>query len=265
MTPQKPKRGTGRPFATFRTIGALILREMSARYGRTPGGYVWALIEPLGVIVILALGFSLLVRSPSLGTSFLLFYATGFLPFNLYQSVSVFVARSIHFSRPLLFYPSVTWLDAVLARFILNTLTALMVTYVLLTAIIMNTDAHVVISITPILQALALAAILGLGVGTMNCFLIGVVPVWDIIWSIVTRPLFLASGVMFTYEDMPSAVQNVLWFNPVMHVTGLMRMGFYPMYNPNYVSFTFVILVSLIALTLGLLFLRKNYRKILNF
>jgi capsular polysaccharide transport system permease protein len=254
-----------RSFATFRTIGALILREMSSRYGRTPGGYVWALIEPLGIIVILAMGFSLLVRVPSLGTSFFLFYATGFLPFNMYQSVSVFVARSIQFSRPLLFYPSVTWLDAIFARFILNTLTALMVTYVLLSFIIMGSNAHVVVSIEPIVQALCLAALLGLGIGTINCFLIGVVPVWDIIWSIVTRPLFLASGVMFIYEDMPTAVQNILWYNPVMHITALMRMGFYPMYNPSYVSFTFVIVVSLTSLTLGLLFLRKNYRRILNF
>lgn len=260
---QKPKPAR-RSFAMFRSIGALILREMSTRYGRTPGGYIWAILEPLGMIILLTVGFSLLVRSPSLGTSFILFYSTGFLVFNLYQSLSVLIARSIIFSRSLLFYPSVTWLDAIIARFALNTLTTLMVSYILLTSILMFIDAHVVISIQPILIALSLAAFMGLSVGTLNCYLMGVFPVWDIVWSILTRPLFIVSGVMFIYEDLPETVRNLLWYNPIFHLTGLMRSGFYPMYSPDYISLPYVIGLSSIGLTLGLLLLRKNYRKILN-
>ncbi|MFT7592933.1 MAG: capsular polysaccharide transport system permease protein, partial [Paracoccaceae bacterium] len=79
---------------------ALILREMSTRYGRTPGGYIWSILEPLAAILVLSVGFSLVMRTPSLGTSFLLFYATGYLPFNLYQTVSGTVSKSILFSKP---------------------------------------------------------------------------------------------------------------------------------------------------------------------
>ena len=53
-------------FLTLRTITALVLREMSATYGRSPGGYVWAVVQPIGMILFLSVGFSLLVRSPSL-------------------------------------------------------------------------------------------------------------------------------------------------------------------------------------------------------
>lgn len=253
-----------RPYASMRTIGALILREMSTRYGRIPGGYVWALFEPLGAILLLSVGFSLLIAQPSLGTSFILFYATGYLAFSLYQSISVLVARSINFSRPLLRYPSVTWLDAVLARFSLNLLTEIMVTYCLLTAILLSSDTKTVIQILPILQAMIFAAFIGLGVGVLNCFLIGILPMWDILWSVVTRPLFLASGVMFIYEDMPSSVQSILWYNPILHVTGLMRMGIYPMYKPSYISIPYLLYVGLITLSLGMLFLHRHHRTILN-
>ena len=120
---------TGRPhrrsFASGRVILALMLREMSTRYGRTPGGYIWALLEPLGGVLILAIGFSLLVRSPPLGTSFILFYATGMMPFDLFQKVSNATAKSLRFSRPLLAYPAVSWIDTLLARFLLNTLTSM--------------------------------------------------------------------------------------------------------------------------------------------
>lgn len=218
----------------------------------------------MGAIIILSIGFSLLLRSPSLGNSFLLFYATGFLPFTLYQSISVMVSRAISFSRPLLFYPSVTWLDAILARFLLNTLTSAMVAYLLLTFILSITDSTVVLEMLPIVTAMALAALLGLGIGTLNCLLMGLFPTWEQIWSIVTRPLFLASGVIFIYEDMPRTAQNILWFNPLLHITGYMRQGFYSSYHPDYVSLPFVIGVSLICLTMGMLLLRRHHKTILN-
>ena len=253
-----------RRYATFRTVAALILREMSTRYGKTPGGYVWAVLEPLGAILILAFGFSLLLRSPSLGTSFILFYASGFLPFNLYQQVSLVVARAINFSRALMFYPSVTWVDAILARFVLNTLTGMMVTYILIFAILGFTETRVVLDVVPIIAALVLAAFLGLGIGTLNCLLGGLFPTWDIVWSIVSRPLFLASGILFTYEDLPSSVQSVLYYNPLIHITGIMRSGLYPMYNPQYVSPVYVIAVSTVTLGIGVMLLARHHKTILN-
>lgn len=248
----------------LRTVSALMLREMSTRYGRSPGGYVWALLEPIGGILILGIGLSLLVRVPPLGTSFFLFYATGFIPFQLYQNVSHMVARSINFSRPLLLYPAVTWVDAVLARFLLNALTSAMVCYIILSGLLIVVDSRTTLEFGPILLSVALALCLGLGIGVLNCALMGLVRVWDQVWSIATRPLFLASGVLFLYEDMPSSVQTVLWYNPLFHITGLMRTGFYPTYEAAYVSVLFVCLTSALCLALGIVLLSRHHRDILN-
>lgn len=242
---------------------ALMLREMSSTYGDSPGGYLWAVLEPLGVITLLSLCFSLLIATPALGTNFILFYATGYLPFTLYQSVSVTVARSIRFSKPLLFYPSVTWLDSVIARFTLNTLTQIMAGAILLAFILGFADTRTVLNIQPLLLAIFLAAILGLGIGAMNCLLMGLFPVWEMIWSIVTRPLFLASGILFLYEDMPPLIQDILWYNPLIHIIGLFRQGMYSLYNPIYISPLFVLGLSLIHLALALLLLRRHHKDIL--
>jgi capsular polysaccharide transport system permease protein len=260
LPPLRPRRR----FATFRTVTALILREMSSRYGRTPGGYVWAILEPLGVIAILSIGFSLLIRNPSLGSSFLLFYASGYLPFSLYQSVQNVVARALTYSKPLLVYPAVSWTDAILARFLLNTLTGVIVTYVLLTGIIAATETNVVLDVPVIVEAIALSALLGLGVGAINCALMGLMPTWDVIWSIASRPLFIASGVFFIYEDLGGIAQDILWWNPLMHVTGILRSGIYPMYDPTYVSTAYVLGFALITLAFGLLLLRRYHKDILN-
>jgi len=186
------------------------------------------------------------------------------LPFSLYTAISSTVARSLKFSRALLFYPSVTWIDAVLARFILNSLTGLMVTYILLAGILLLNDTRVVLDLVSIFQALSLAILLGFGVGVLNCLLTGLFPIWERLWSIVTRPLFLASGVFFVMEDLPAVAQDILWYHPLIHITGLMRVGFYPMYSPGYLSAVYVITCTLVTLAMGLLLLQRHHKKILN-
>ena len=264
--PSRPARlrRVNRSFPAPRAILALILREMSTRYGRSPGGYVWAILEPLGSIAILAFGFSLLLRTPSLGNSFILFYASGFLPFSLFNSLANQVARSINFSRALLFYPAVTWIDAALARFLLNALTGILVTYILLFGIFAAADTQAVIDMGPIIGALGLAMVLGFGVGLLNCAVMGLFPIWEMIWSIATRPLFIVSGVIFIYEDMPANVQSILWWNPLMHVTGLMRHGIYSTYGADYVMSPYVLGVGLVCLVMGLILMGRYHRTILN-
>ena len=257
----------GRPrrsFATFRSVAALMLREMSTQYGRNPGGYVWALLEPLGSIVMMSLGFSLIIREPPLGTSFLLFYATGTMPFGLYNAISSTTARALVFSRPLLSYPAVTWADAIIARFLLNTLTEIAVSVILMTAIIIWTGGVSVLNLWPVLESAGLAAMLGLGIGCMNATIGGLYPTWLMVWGIATRPLIIASGVIFLYTDLPRAAQEILWYNPLVHIIGLMRSGFYPMYQADYASPVYVMSISLPMIALGLLLLRRYHKDILS-
>ncbi|WP_233270663.1 ABC transporter permease [Chachezhania sediminis] len=256
--------GGGGHGTAVRAIVALMLREMSTRYGRTPGGYLWAVLEPLAAILVLSLGFSLLLRSPPLGTSFILFYATGYTPFNLYQSLSNSVARSLNFSRALLRYPAVTWVDSVLARFLLNTLTGILVSFLLLGGILATLDTRVVIDPVPVIEAMGLSMLLGLGVGVLNCALMGLFPIWEVAWSVITRPLFIASGILFLYDSLPAGAQAILWYNPLMHIVGLMHSGFYPIYTPSYVSFAYVIFCALATLSTGVLLMGRYHRDILN-
>ena len=150
----------------MRTIIALVLREMGATYGQSPGGYVWAVVQPIGIICILSVGFSLLVRSPSLGTSFLLFYATGFLPFDMYNILTQKISGALTYSRPLLAYPRVTWLDAILGRFVLNVLTLLTVSSIVFTAIMIFVESRTVLDVRYIALGFALAAAAELEVDT---------------------------------------------------------------------------------------------------
>ncbi|WP_298258109.1 ABC transporter permease [uncultured Litoreibacter sp.] len=251
-------------FRTARAIIALVLREMSSTYGRSPGGYIWALLEPIGAIAVLSFVFSYAFRAPGLGTNFPLFYATAFLPYMMFLDVSTKVAQSILFSRQFLSYPSVTFIDALVARFLLNIITHIMVFYVVIVGIHWVFDFSSIIDYKLIFLAFIVASFFAMGVGVVNCFLFTMFPVWQSIWGILMRPMFIVSGVFFLFEDVPTELRDYLWFNPLIHITGLMRAAFYPTYDASYVSLTFLFLTSAVLLSLGLVLLRRFYRDLIE-
>lgn len=259
LPPQKARR-----FRAFRTIVALILREMTTTYGRSAGGYIWAVISPVAVIALMTVVFSAALRTPSLGTSFGLFYATGFLPFTFYMQSTNKIANALKFSRPLLRYPGVRYIDAILARFLLNLLTHVAVFYLLITAILYIYDIQTILNLKIIVLAFILTGLLGFGIGCLNCFLTMRFPVWGTLWGILTTPMLILSCILFIMEDIPAEFQSFLWFNPVAHLTGLMRTGFYPTYDATYVSIPYLLLFSLITLALGLVFLNRYHQDLLN-
>lgn len=249
---------TPRRFATGRSVSALVLREMITTYGRSPGGYLWAVLEPIAAIALLAFAFSLAFRAPSLGISFPLFYATGYLPYMLFHDVSAKTATAIRFSRPLLNFGAISWADVLFARYLLNLFTHMVVGALVIGAMLVVLDTRAAPDMPVVLIALAMAGALAAGVGVLNAFLFLAFPAWERVWLIITRPLFIISGVFFLFEDVPSDIRDILWYNPLFHVTGQMRAGFYPTYDATYAAPLFAIGLGLGLLVLGLLLLSRH-------
>ena len=74
----------------------------------------------------------------------------------------------------------------------------------------------------------------------------------------------LLSGVLFIYEDVRAGYQDLIWWNPLVHITGYVRSGFFTSYEPAWVSFTYFYLFVLIPGVIGLFFLLHFYRRILS-
>lgn len=255
---------TPRPlhFRTFRAVAALMLREMASTYGRSPGGYVWAVLEPAIGIALLSIMFKLIMRTPSLGDNFPYFYATAMLPFMYYTSISSQIAASLRYSRPFLAYPAVTFLDALLARFLFNTMTQIMVMVVVLGGIVIGFNIRPIMDWPTVFLALAMMVSLTVSVGVMNCYLFNAYPVWQQIWTMVNRPLFILSGIIFIPEDVPEIYRGWLMINPVIHVTSEMRKGFFGTYEAVHVRPGYVFVISAVLIILGLLLLLRNHKEL---
>lgn len=250
-------------FKMGRTVVALMLREMSSTYGRSKGGYVWALVEPISGIAFLTIVFSLALRSPSLGDSFALYYATGMLPLGLFRQLSAKTAGAIKYSKPLLGYPRVTFVDTILARALLNSLTNILISAMLIGGMVLISPSFVFLNIPEMGLSFLMAMSLGAGIGTLNCFLFWRFDWWQSLWKVLMRPLFIISGVLYNFDDLPVFAQDILWWNPIVHVVGQMRMGVYATYEPTYISYIFVFAVALATMSLGLTLLNRYHDDIL--
>jgi capsular polysaccharide transport system permease protein len=250
------------PLTTLRVVVALMLREMTTTYGRSPGGYAWAVIEPVAAIALLTWVFALILRQPPLGTNFAMFYATGWLPFHVFLVVSQRTSQALGYSKHLLAYPRVTILDALLARFLLNLMLQLLVSCIVLAGIRLVYETGTTLVLSSILLAYAMAAALAAGIGVLNCFLFSRFPLWQNLWGILMRPVAIISGVMILIESLPDPWSSYLAWNPLAHVVAETRRGFYYGYHPDYVAPAYVFGVALVAGTVGLLFLWRYHRHI---
>ncbi len=237
-----------------------MMREISMTYGRSPVGWLWAILAPLGAISLLAFIFGVAFDAPPLGHSFLMFYATGYLPFMMFIKVANKTANAVRFSRPLLTYPAITPLDAIVARYTLNMVAYLLVFALVLLGIASLIDTGAYPDPIALAVALALTAQLAAGVGVLNCALFHRFPLWERIWHVATGPLFLISGVFFLVEGIADAYHDVALMNPLLHVSGQMRAAFYPTYDAGLANPLFVAATGLVCLCLGLLVLRTANR-----
>ena len=63
---------------------------------------------------------------------------------------------------------------------------------------------------------------------------------------------------------MPQPYRDWLAWNPLVHVVGAVRSGFYARYDAHYVDPVYVFAFSGIALSTGLVFLYRYHRDILH-
>jgi len=246
-----------------RSISALLLREISSSYGKTAGGYLWAILEPVAGIALLTFLFSLAFSAPPVGQNFAIFYATGILPFTMYTQIYVKLMVAIWYSKPLLQYPVITFMDALISRFLLAFLTQIMVFTLVFAGVLWIYTPQVSLDLGLMSLAIAMTAVFAAGVGVLNCLIISAMPSWQRLWNVAHKPMFIVSSIFYVFEAVPEPYRSILWYNPLIHIVGILREATFASYQANYASPTYVFGVGMIALVVGLFFLRRWHKDFL--
>lgn len=244
-------------------VGALVIREMSTRFGSKPGGYIWAILDPAAHIAFLSVIFMAIAHAPALGTSFPLFFATGYIGFQFYQAMAGYLNGAVNANRAMLSYPNVAPIDTVFARYVLQLGTTALVAFFVFASIGLSLKRPLTIQWPYIMEAAFTASLLALGIALANNVLFPKHPLYQQFFDIVTRPLFMISGVFYLPESLPHPVREVVLTNPLVHIVMLFRKGFYPEYRAIGYDAGYLYGIALSALFVGF-FIFTNSRGVLR-
>jgi len=236
----------------IRIVSAFLLREVATRYGRSPGGYLWAFLEPIAYVSVMSVIFGAFARLPALGESFPLFFATGFLAYNMYSGMASYLTSSVSANKGLLQYPTVSPIDPIVARGVLQAITSLLVAFVILWVTRHGEKHPHSLLWGDIIEAMVAAWALATGVALGNIVLFERFPLYEKLFGIIMRPLFVLSGVFYVPRQMPHPFREFLLANPVTHVVILFREGFYGADIMDGMDFSYLFWFSLILLSSGL-------------
>lgn len=247
-----------------RVIRALVLREVSVKFARQRLGYLWAFVEPVAFVIAFSLILSVGGRSLPAGMPAVPFFITGILPFFLFRDVVTATLRGISANKALLVYPQVTAMDVMVARWILETATTIVVFVALLIAILwIGIEVRIERPIEAFAWLIAIG-LAGFGFGAACGALEPLFPAVErIVPAIVLRPLFWISGVFFTCDMLPSGIRDLALVNPLLHMIELLRSAFFHEFESPYPSYSYAGFLLLITLFIAVLLHRALRRHIL--
>ena len=255
----------GSPLQIFvRNTSSMVLREMRSKFGEQKLSYVWALVEPLGWVLMMSMIFMAMgSHVPPVGDSFIIFFSTGLVPFSAFKDTSNVVRNAIKQNKPLLFFPIIKPIDTFVSRAVLETLTQITIL-----AIIVGTHSFFYRTVPHadwinVIIPFLLLAIMGFNVGIINCVIMSYFHAWEQIWGVISRPLFILSGIFFVADSMPNEVRGALSWNPMMHCIEWLRSGFFPGFQSTFVNVDYVLSFTFGGLFLALVLERVFRNKIL--
>jgi capsular polysaccharide transport system permease protein len=245
-----------------RVIHALILREMRTRFGQQRLGFLWAFVEPIIFVAVLAVIFSIRGRYHPPGMTLVLFLITGIVPFLLFRQTLRRGMRGQGGNNKLLAFPQVQIMDIVLATFLLELSISITVFVVLVFGIhLLEMEPVVVQYPLAVLAGILIMGLYGFALGLIFGSLVPMVrSLPNIVQMFVGRPLFLISGVFFTIEMIPQEYRHILLINPLFHVLEWLRSVFFMRYESRYADMEYAIIWLVVLLSLGLLMQRALRR-----
>jgi len=244
-----------------RVVMSLIYRETRVRFGGTRLGYLWALIEPILHVAVLSTIYVVWGRQAPIG-NLQLFFVTGIMPFFLFSHTSSRLSRSISSNTQLLRLPPVTNMDIVFAKAILQGLTWIAVLAILLFLLKLGDKFVMPERIETCAAAAFFTFMLGFGVGLINAVLNMLFKSWEHLYSAVTRPLYLLSGVFYLVDSLPDQARRVLVYNPLVHSIEWFRSGYFTNFSSLTLDRAYLIEWAIATVVLGLCLERAMRRRL---
>ncbi len=242
-----------------RVIGALILREILTRYGRHNIGFLWLFIEPM----FFSVGITILWTYMQLAKGDIPvagFALTGYSAIVIWRNTVNKMTSTASSNRGLLYHQQVKIFDLVLARMMVEfsgvTMSLVTLTIVFQQLGLMNLPVDPLLVVVGWLYLMWFVA----SVGMIAVYLGETSEVFDRVWHVVLYLTLPFTGAFSMMSWLPSQVQAVLAWSPMVHAVEMLREGYFGKGIHAIYSVAYLIKANAALTLLGLLLVRKVRR-----
>ena len=244
----------------IRVIHALMIRELTTRFGRENIGFLWIMVEPLMFAVMVGVIWRLTKGPEEHGMNIIAFVVTGYIPITLFRhcvarSVAAFTANG-----SLLYHRQVKILDFIIVRFIIEVLGGMMA-YVFIAALLIACDEF------PVPHNIGLF-IAGWSLYALFCFSLCLViaplsemsEVLEKFVPVTTYVMLPFSGLFYMVSWMKPEVREYILLSPFVNGMEMMRKGIWGDQITAYYNVWNPIVCSAVAAVIGLALCRRVRR-----
>lgn len=242
----------------------LVRRDLQKQYTTFRLGYLWTLLEPLGMAVVLWFVFSVLLGARDFGLNpYLLFIVAGVLPWwwfvkGIRASTKVLQRARGELAFSLL--PTQVWILRVIissgVEFVLS------LPILLLAMALTRTVPGPLIVLFPVAMILQFLVMYGLALIIAPA--VALTPDLGRTVRIVLRALFYFTPILYTLGRIPEVVQNVAAINPLVGVLGLYRIGWWPQEAISPQAVVISLSSAVVTLILGLVVFHRLEPRVLK-
>lgn len=222
-----------------RVVHALMIRELTTRFGRDNIGFLWIMVEPLLFALLVAVVWNIMHGKTEHGIGVTAFIVSGYIPITLFRhgvtrSVAVFTANN-----SLLYHRQVKVVDFIFVRFIIELIGGLMA-YLFIALVLMGFgEFPVPADIGLILAGWMVYALFTLSLCLIIAPLSEMSEVAEKFMPVTTYIMIPFSGLFTLTSWLPPAMREYLLYSPFVHGMEMMRKGIWgdqitAYYNPWY-------------------------------
>ncbi|PQM58882.1 MAG: hypothetical protein CL523_05780 [Actinomycetales bacterium] len=242
----------------------LVLRDLQKKYTRFRLGYLWTLLEPLGMSLVLWLVFSVLLGARALGLQpYLLFLSVAILPwwwFSTGIGASTRIWRRTGTQLRISTLPTQLWVVRAMLVSLIEFIFSLPV--ILLGIALTGFLPGPWIVMFPV--AIVVQFLLMYGLSLLIAAAAVVFPDVARLVRIVLRAMFYLSPVLYSVSNIPEGAQFIASFNPLVGVLGLYRVGWWPEEASTATGYGISLTLCLVIFVAGVLVFRKLEPRILK-
>lgn len=243
-----------------RVIEALMIRELTTRFGRENIGFLWVMAEPLLFAVLVGLLWRMTKGAEEHGVSVIAFVVSGYIPLVMFRSSMSRAVGSFTANGSLMYHRQIKILDLILVRFLIEFIGHLMA-YVFIGTLLYAFDLF------PMPHDIGFML---LGWGYYSLFTLSVTLVVaplsemsDVLEKFMPVTAYLMvpfSGAFFMISWLAPAVAQFTLYSPPVHGMEMMRYGLFGTAVAPHYDYLYPLKFSLPCMAIGLLLCRRVRR-----